>query len=229
MRPSKDQYYLGIAKEVGDRSTCFRQKGGAIIVRDDQIISAGYVGAPRGTKDCLERGECLRDKLKIPHGTRYEICRSVHAEANAIINAARAGVSLLHGDMYVYSIDPKDGKEIDFVPCFFCKRMIINSGLRRVICSMKNKGLKIFLIEDWVNDWKQNDIVDDKFMYGPDRNLKEGLAQGNDGFINDSLPKEDGPEATPGSPAKEKFKSLKEILMEEGRIEDINKSGNNFV
>lgn len=207
-RPSKEQYYLGIAKEVGDRSTCFRQKGGAIIVREDQIISAGYVGAPRGTKDCLERGECLRDKLKIAHGTRYEICRSVHAEANAIINAARAGVSLLNGDMYVYSINPKDGKEIDFFPCFFCKRMIINSGLRRIICSTKEKGVKIFLIEDWINDWKQNDIVDDKFIYGADRNIKDGLAQGNEGLAKEE-------------PVKE-FKSLKEILMEEGKKLDIN-------
>jgi deoxycytidylate deaminase len=155
----------------------------------------------------LERGECLRDRLKIPHGTRYEICRSVHAEANAIINAARAGVSLLGGDMYIYSIDPKDGKEIDFFPCFFCKRMIINSGLRRVICSTKNKGIKIFLIEDWVNDWKQNDIVDDKFMYGADRNTKENLDQGNDGLAKEQAPKE--------------FKSLKEILMKEGEVKNI--------
>jgi len=198
-RPSKDQYYLEIAKAVGDRSTCFRQKGGAVIVKNDQIISTGYVGAPRGTKDCFERGECLRDKLKIPHGTRYEICRSVHAEANAIINAARAGVSLLGGDMYIYSIDPKDGKEIDFFPCFFCKRMIINAGLRRVICSMKDKKSKIFLIEDWVNDWKQNDIVDDKFMYGLDRNEKDGLDGGNSGFV-----------------------SVKEILIKEGEVKNIN-------
>jgi len=76
-RPSKDEYYLKIAKQVGLRSTCFRNRGGAIIVRDDQIIATGYIGAPRKTKDCLERNECLRDKLGIPHGKQYEMCRSV--------------------------------------------------------------------------------------------------------------------------------------------------------
>ena len=112
-RPSKDEYYLNIAKEIGDRSTCFRHKMGVVVLKDDQIIATGYIGAPRKTKDCLERGECLRDKLKIPHGTRYEICRSVHAEQNAIINAARAGVSLLGGDMYMHSINPKTGLKND--------------------------------------------------------------------------------------------------------------------
>ncbi|MEA3344441.1 MAG: hypothetical protein U9Q16_02055, partial [Patescibacteria group bacterium] len=101
MRPSKEEYYLNIAKQIAQRSTCFRLRAGAIILKNDQIISTGYIGAPRGTKDCLERGECLRNKLNIPHGQRYEVCRSVHAEQNAIINAARAGVSLLNGDMYL--------------------------------------------------------------------------------------------------------------------------------
>ncbi|MBU0476622.1 hypothetical protein KKB68_01260, partial [Patescibacteria group bacterium] len=123
-RPSKDIYYLNIAKNVAERSTCFRNKGGAIIVRDDQIIATGYIGAPRKTKDCFERDECLRDKLKIPHGSRYEICRSVHAEMNAIINAARAGVSIFRGDIYIHCRD-REGKEIDSFPCFICKNMII--------------------------------------------------------------------------------------------------------
>ena len=101
-RISKDEYYLGIAREVARRSTCFRRSIGAIIVRDDQIISTGYVGAPRKTRDSVEHGFCLRDRLGIPHGQRYELCRSVHAEQNAIINAARAGVSLLGGDMYIF-------------------------------------------------------------------------------------------------------------------------------
>ena len=142
-RLSKDQYYLQVAREIGDRSTCFRHKMGVIIVRDDQIIATGYIGAPRKTRDCIERGECLRDKLKIPHGTRYEICRSVHAEQNAIINAARAGVSLLGGDMYMYSINPKTGLKNDALPCFFCKRMIINSGIRRVVTSPKDGDVKM--------------------------------------------------------------------------------------
>src|SRR5512137_3067245 len=116
-RSSKDLYYLGIAREVARRSTCWRRVIGAIIVRDDQIISTGYVGAPRKTRDSIEHGYCLRDRLGIPHGQRYELCRSVHAEQNAIINAARAGVSLLGGDMYVYGIDTAANKRIDAFPC----------------------------------------------------------------------------------------------------------------
>jgi len=174
-RPTRDQYYLQIAKEIGSRSTCFRHHMGAVILKDDQIIAAGYIGAPRKTKDCLERGECLRDKLKIPHGTRYEICRSVHAEQNAIINASRAGVSLLGGDMYMHSINPKTEANNDALPCFFCKRMIINSGMKRVIAGTKEGGINIFLVDDWAKEWREKDIVDDKQQYGADQNVRDGL------------------------------------------------------
>ena len=109
---------------------------------------------------------CLRDKLKIPHGQRYELCRSVHAEQNAIINAARAGVSLLGGDIYLYgSIPGKDGP-IDALPCFICKKMIINAGLKRVICSTSEGKLVIFSADDWTDEWQKNDIIDDKHQYG---------------------------------------------------------------
>jgi|YNPBryunderm2012_1023409.scaffolds.fasta_scaffold00022_19 dCMP deaminase len=165
-RISKDQYYLGIAREVSRRSTCFRRSIGAIIVRDDQIISTGYVGAPRKTRDSLEHGFCLRDKLNIPHGQRYELCRSVHAEQNAIINAARAGVSLLGGDMFIFGSDPKNSQPIDAFPCFICKKMIINSGLRRVVCSTSDGSFKVFQVEDWIKDWQKNDILDDTHQYG---------------------------------------------------------------
>ena len=174
-RPQKDKYYLNIAREIGIRSTCFRAHGGAIIVRDDQIISAGYVGAPRGTKDCLERGYCLRDELKIPHGTRYEICRSVHSEMNAIINAARAGVSLLGGTMYLYTENGKTKEKFDTFPCYICKKMIINAGLDRIVCATKEGDHKIFYIKDWMEEWKQRDILDDKHQYGIDQNKKENL------------------------------------------------------
>ena len=177
-RPSKEEYYLNIAKQVAERSTCLRAKMGAIIVRDDQIVATGYNGAPRKTKSCFEKNECLRDKLKIPHGTRYELCSSVHAEQNAIINAARAGVSLLGGDMYIYLRD-RDGKDIDSIPCFICKKMIINCGLNRVICSTKDKGIKIFKVEDWVKDWQEKDIVDDKHQYGADLNVNDGYTKPN--------------------------------------------------
>jgi dCMP deaminase len=165
-RISKDEYYLGIAEEVGQRSTCFRRSIGAIIIRDDQIISTGYVGAPRKTKDSLEHGFCLRDKLKIPHGQRYELCRSVHAEQNAIINAARAGVSLLGGDIYIYGRVPGKDKPIDAFPCYICKKMIINAGLNRVICSTADGKMKIFRVRDWIKDWQEGDILDDSHQYG---------------------------------------------------------------
>ncbi len=165
-RISKDEYYLNIAKEVSKRSTCYRRTIGAIILRDDQIISTGYVGAPRKTKDCFEHNFCIRDKLGIPHGERYELCRSTHAEQNAIINAARAGVSLLGGDIYIYGEDAKTGKIINAFPCFLCKKMIINAGLNRVICSTKENKIKIFKVSDWVKDWQKRDIIDDKHQYG---------------------------------------------------------------
>jgi dCMP deaminase len=165
-RVSKHEYYLGIAKEVARRSTCFRRSIGAIIIRDDQIISTGYVGAPRKTKSSFEHGACLRDKLNIPHGHRYELCRSVHAEQNAIINAARAGVSLLGGDMYIYGSTYGKDSPINAFPCFICKKMIINSGLIQVIGSTTDGAMKIFQVSDWIIDWKKNDIVDDKHQYG---------------------------------------------------------------
>lgn len=175
VRPSKDQYYLNIAKEVSQRGTCFRLIGGSIIVKDDQIISTGYIGAPRKTKDCFERGYCLRDELKIPHGTRYEICRSVHCEQNAIINAARAGVSLLGGTMYTYEENGKTNEKIDALPCYICKKIIINSGLEKVVCSMKEGDLKIFNTDDWAEEWREKDILDDRHQYGKDQNKKENL------------------------------------------------------
>ena len=165
-RISKDEYYLGIAREVSRRSTCFRRAIGAIIVRDDQIISTGYVGAPRKTKDSLEHGFCLRDQFNIPHGQRYELCRSVHAEQNAIINAARAGVSLLGGNMFIYGSDPKTGQPIDAFPCFICKKMIINAGLNRVVCSTADGRWQVFSVDRWARDWRENDILDDTHQYG---------------------------------------------------------------
>lgn len=172
-RPPKDRYYLNIARQVSLRSTCYRNRIGAIIVRDDQIIATGYVGAPRKTKDCFEHGFCLRDQLKIPHGHRYEICRSVHAEMNAVINAARAGVSLLGGDMFIYGESLPSGEKIDTFPCFICKKIIINAGLNRVICSTKDGKFSTFLVKDWVRDWRKHDILDDHHQYGDGQDLKK--------------------------------------------------------
>jgi dCMP deaminase len=166
LRVSKDEYYLGIAREVARRGTCRRRTIGAIIVRDDQIISTGYVGAPRKTRDSVEHGFCLRDKLGIPHGQRYELCRSVHAEQNAIINAARAGVSLLKGDMYIYGSETESGAAINAFPCFICKKMIINAGLDRVVCSTAEGGSIVFTTDEWAREWREGDILDDTHQYG---------------------------------------------------------------
>jgi dCMP deaminase len=165
-RISKEEYYLGIAREVARRSTCFRRSLGALIVRDDQIVSTGYVGAPRKTKDSLEHGFCLRDKLAIPHGQRYELCRSVHAEQNAIINAARAGVSLLGGDMYIFGSEAEGAAPVNAFPCYICKKMIINAGLDRVVCSTADGRFLVFRVEDWATAWREGDILDDTHQYG---------------------------------------------------------------
>lgn len=166
-RPEKEEYYLGIAGVVSKRSTCLKVLIGAIIVKEDQIIATGYVGAPRHTRGSLEHGFCLRQKLHIPSGTQYELCRSVHAEQNAIINAARAGVSLLGGDIYIFGENRGSGKTLFAFPCFICKKMIINAGLKRVIVSSSgNERFKIFKVEDWVREWQEQDILEDSVRYG---------------------------------------------------------------
>ena len=179
-RPTKEEYYLNIAKEVSTRTTCRSIKFGAIIVKDDQIIATGYVGAPRKTMDCLTRGNCLRRELKIPSGHRYELCRSVHAEMNAIINAARAGASVLGGDVYLYGEKIFDGapKKINLVPCFICKKMIINAGIKRVICSTEDGKYKVFSVEEWAKDWQERDMLDDLDLYDANYYAKEEKKKG---------------------------------------------------
>lgn len=174
-RISKDYYYLKIAEAVRLRAVCLRRAFGSVIVRDDQIVATGYTGAPRKTPDCSQRGFCLRQKLNIPSGQQYELCRSVHAEQNAIINAARAGVSLLGGDIYTFGSETESEKIISAIPCTMCKRMIVNAGLKRVICSIALKELranlrffdyKVYNVEDWVKFWQDHDITEDPEVYG---------------------------------------------------------------
>ena len=168
-RISKDQYYINIAREVASRSTCFRARHGAVIIKDDQIIATGYVGAPRKTKDCFERGNCLRREMNIPSGQRYELCRSVHSEQNAIINSARSGVSLMGAKMYLYSAKlDNDGNEIaiNAYPCFICKKMIVNSGISELVSRQEDASIKIFNVEDWIKDWQEKDLIDDMEQYG---------------------------------------------------------------
>lgn len=174
-RPSKLEYYMSIAKEVSSRSNCRMVNIGAIIVKEDQIIATGYVGAPRKTKDCLEYGECLRRSLGIPSGQRYELCRSVHAEQNTIINAARAGISVLDGTLFIYGIrkyNVDTPQLIDAIPCFICKKMIINAGLKEVITSMSDGSTKKFKISDWSQEWKEKDMTKDVVKYETNYNKK---------------------------------------------------------
>ena len=167
-RPTKDVYYWNIAKETSQRGTCLSVKGGAVIVRDDQIIATGYIGAPRGTMDCFQRGVCMRRQLGIPSGQRYEICRSVHAEQNALLNAARAGASVLGSTVYLYFVKRQPDGSVKFVnaqPCFMCKKMLINSGIKKFVGNMEDGTLKEFNVEDWALDWKEHDMLDDKYIY----------------------------------------------------------------
>lgn len=152
-RPSKEEYYLRLAEEVSMRSTCRRRHFGAVVVKDDQIISTGYNGAPRGTPNCLELGACPRDEAGIPAGQRYELCRSVHAEANAIIHASR--LEMLNGLLYLACIDGKTGAVIGGVkPCKMCTRLIINAGLREVLVREEAGGFSRYVVQEWVRDDK---------------------------------------------------------------------------
>ena len=168
-RISKEQYYMNIAREVSFRTSCFRAQHGSIIVKNDQIISTGYTGAPRNTRDCFERDNCLRRELDIPSGQRYELCRSVHSEQNAIINAARAGVSTIGSRMYIYSVKlDEDGKviPINAFPCFICKKEIVNAGISEVACHQINGSIKVYKTADWVKDWQKKDLFEDMVQYG---------------------------------------------------------------
>lgn len=131
-RIDKNNYYLDIAESALERSTCLRRKWGAVIVKDDEIISTGYNGAPRGRKNCNDIGTCIREELNVPRGERYELCRSVHAEQNAIISAARK--DMIGATLYEVGVDAKTGKYVEnAMPCAMCKRFIINSGITKMI------------------------------------------------------------------------------------------------
>ncbi len=150
-RRDKNNYYLDIAQSVLERSTCLRRRYGAIIVKHDEIISTGYNGAPRGRKNCSELGICMREQLKIPRGMRYEVCRSVHSEANAIISAPRR--DMMGAVMYLAGVEVKSGEIIkDSNSCAMCKRLIINAGIGRVIIRLDSENYKIVDVFDWVDD-----------------------------------------------------------------------------
>lgn len=132
MRPNKNTYYLNIAKAVSERGTCLRRNYGAIIVKNDEIISTGYTGAPREEENCCDTGQCERQRLKIAQGERYELCKSVHAEMNAIISASRK--DMIGSTLYLYGYDKETNTEIDDPkPCTICRRLIVNAGIAKII------------------------------------------------------------------------------------------------
>ena len=150
-RRDKINYYLDIAETVLERGTCLRRNFGAIIVNNDEIISTGYVGAPRGRKNCSDLGTCLREKLNVPRGTRYELCRSVHAEANAIISASRK--DMLGGSLYLVGKEKKNGETVkNAMPCAMCKRQIINSGIETVYIRDDAENYRTYKVTEWIEN-----------------------------------------------------------------------------
>ena len=162
MRRDKDNYYLDIAQTVCERSTCLRRQYGAIIVQNDAIVATGYSGAPRGRKNCCDLGYCLRSKLQIPRGERYELCRSVHAEANAIIHAARS--DMIGATMYLVGLELPSGElTYNANSCSMCKRLIINAGIARVVIRNTPDTYTVIDVQrDWV---EQDDSLSGTFGY----------------------------------------------------------------
>lgn len=160
-RVNKDNYYLDIAETVAERSTCLRRHFGSIIVKNDIIISTGYNGAPRGRKNCTDLCTCRRDELNIPRGERYELCRAVHSEANAIIAADRD--RMLGASLYMTCVNAKDGSLMDgTTSCMMCKRLIINAGIERVIIRDNRNDYRVVEVGDWI---KNDDSLSDKLGY----------------------------------------------------------------
>lgn len=160
-RVGKENYYLDIAETVLSRGTCLRRNYGAIIVKNDEIISTGYTGSPRGRKNCIDINFCTRDKLNIPRGTMYEVCRSVHAEANCIISAARR--DMIESTLYLVGKNASDSKYVENAnSCTMCKRMIINSGIERIVIRDDEKNYRTIMVEEWITN---DDSLNNEFGY----------------------------------------------------------------
>lgn len=148
-RRDKINYYLDLAEVVSKRGTCVRRKYGAVIVKNDEVISTGYVGAPRGRQNCTDINYCVREKLKIPRGQRYELCRSVHAECNAIISASRD--KMIGSSLYLVGIDVKDKNYVKNADCCsMCKRLIINAGISLVFIRDDENSYRTIDVRDWI-------------------------------------------------------------------------------
>ncbi len=150
-RIGKDNYYLDIAESVSERGTCLRRKFGAIIVKNDEIISTGYAGAPRGRKNCCDENYCIRQELKVPRGERYELCRSVHAEQNAIISAARK--DMIGSTIYLVGIENDTNEYVkDARPCALCKRFIINAGIEKIIIRKNKTDFEVIDVDELIKN-----------------------------------------------------------------------------
>ncbi len=150
-RRDKINYYLDIAETVLERGTCIRRNFGAVIVKHDEIISTGYAGAPRGRVNCSELNYCMRQKLGVPAGQRYELCRSVHAEANAIISASRR--DLIDSTLYLVGKDAQTGELVEWAePCSMCKRQIINAGISQVVVRNTHDSYTVFPVSQWIEN-----------------------------------------------------------------------------
>ena len=150
-RTDKINYYLDIAQTVLERGTCLRRNVGAIIVKNDVIISTGYAGAPRGRANCTDLGYCRRAQLGVPSGQRYELCRSVHAEANCIISAARR--EMIDATLYLVGLE-KETKELvaNSCCCSMCKRMVINAGIKDVVIRDTETDYRVIPVQDWIDN-----------------------------------------------------------------------------
>lgn len=150
-RRDKINYYLDLAEVVAQRSTCLRRRYGAVIVQNDEVISTGYVGAPRGRKNCTDINFCIRSKMNVPRGERYELCRSVHAEANAIISSSRN--KMLGSTLYLVGIECDTGEYVENAnSCSMCKRMIINAGIAHVIIRDTKDDYRIIHVQKWIEE-----------------------------------------------------------------------------
>lgn len=160
-RVDKHNYYLDIAETVIERGTCLRRNFGAIIVKNDEIVSTGYTGAPRGRQNCTNLGVCVREKLAIPRGERYELCRSVHAEANCIISAQRR--DMIDSTLYLVGKDYNTGELVENTSsCSMCKRMVINAGIKQVVIRDTPTEYHIVDVEDWI---KNDESIEGVFGY----------------------------------------------------------------
>lgn len=150
-RIDKENYYLDVAETILERATCIRRVFGAVIVKNDEIIATGYNGAPRGRKNCTDLNYCIREELQIPRGERYEVCRSVHAEQNAIISAERN--RMIGSTLYLVGKNYKDGSYVESaMPCSMCKRTIINAGIDKVIIRNDKESYTVVEVQTLIDN-----------------------------------------------------------------------------